>query len=1677
MVEITSSPFEWSQAERSDGGRRRSGYLIGSARDQRRIYVWCLVLLLLRTVACQDGGTCSSVLNTTSGEDLASLVACQSEEDGGLTIAVPKVVLERGIVISGKKKVKISSDLDEAAELQCTKGERILEIRSGAEVTLSNLKISGCDLADNRGPIHVELGSTLILNEVQFEGNSNGNGPGVLSVSDSDVVLEGCEFRGNKGVQGGAIAVSGKSKLSIKRSSFLENSAKRRGGSIDAESESETLSITVEDTLFQGNVALKGEGGGICAIGEGVLLSVLENTLFLSNTATLEGGGIFMKDASNTTVEGSNFMANTAGGGGGAFYAEAGDTSESKTERGFVTITMTRSTFFGNAYKRINKKSLGGGGALLLRGLGLAFHLTQCKFKSNWSRFDGGAIYGLRLATLSVQGVEFRDNQAGENDYDGAGGAMSLLNSDFLQESKITITDTIFIENTSNSVRGGGGLFIGGMGNDVKLKENVRFERNHARNQFAGGGGLRLSDGVRLKALDGPQFIKNSATCGGALMGQKDIVYFVTGGIFRKNKAIQGGAICNRGNVDAFLDEPIFEENRATEEGGAFWMMNQNTFGGQDSEAFINDGSFSRNSAGSIKKGTGLGGVFFLRGAGLLNVILEGNSFQNNTASFGGVFSINIPRNVDIKQNGKEFSGNKAILGGAIYAVLEPNFGLLDASLFLRDGAISNNEAKLGGALYAKTLAPAAVDTRPPLSKMPTIRAIYFGMVNNTAMEEGGAVYLSGVRMYVQGVGFVGNVVSNGHPALGSDTSGGGGILLRDGARLDGRGIDIINNDARNGTGGGVLSVDSEIDLTGANFEGSSAAKGGGLYVKFTRKGSKTNITGNFTNNKADFGGGIHVENSRGIEVKRPPEVLLHNSTIEGNRAAVAGGGIFTDDPSSVYWTCNPVEEFQKMNDFKGGLVNVDGDCLDELERKNKRESRTAFGSGVATIPTEVVPSRREISNHTSGEAITPPLRISFLDQFDQKVKGFMITALARSSTPNITLSGQTESVATKTDITFGGLRVTGPPGTPNVTLNLTFLFEVSNKTLTTSSLQIKLDLRKCSLGEVLRGDECQQCPTRQYSFDPTANNCSGCPSGATCDGTTLIPNDGFWHSTSQSPQIHRCLSVNGCEKGNVDKLANMINDAIQQGNVGPLYGQNMYPQCAKGFHGVLCGACDPDYGRASGSQECRKCQPRDQSVSLVTLVWLWALIILAIIVNSNTALVARLEFLSRLTPSRMAQIFGESSQRVQPANSGTVEEIEIAVTNQEYRAEMRNVNGSSELAPLDEVVIANPAIEVLKILLNFLQVTSIALLLNVEWTSALRQLLIWEGAAVNVSAEYFSLDCALGEHTLPKSIRRIIYFTFLPFTLGLALCLLVGLRAALTRKSKRWFARNVFAAALSMVYVFYTYLTRTLSQILNCVSADSKNVEGFEGVSINYRTYWAEDTDVVCWEGHHLSLLLILGIPMLLAVSAGAPVGLLIVLTRNRDRLNKREFLERYGFLYKSYNEAWRYWEVVIMTRKALLAVVVVFSFELGGNLQGILAVVVLMAAMAAHLYAKPYSDNLPALNVLEACSLIISIFVFVAGVIFNDPRTSDGAKIFITVFIFILTFLLLTALVHRMYIGLHIWLKLTLVKWEIDPSQRFHVNAFKAVGWCNVKATDMLIVVQQRTEHFKMIVRRHTL
>ena len=293
----------------------------------------------------------------------------------------------------------------------------------------------------------------------------------------------------------------------------------------------------------------------------------------------------------------------------------------------------------------------------------------------------------------------------------------------------------------------------------------------------------------------------------------------------------------------------------------------------------------------------------------------------------------------------------------------------------------------------------------------------------------------------------------------------------------------------------------------------------------------------------------------------------------------------------------------------------------------------------------------------------------------------------------------------------------------------------------------------------------------------------------------------------------------------------------------------------------------------------------------------------------------------------------------------------------------------------------------------------------------------------------------------------------------------------------KRFFTYVIIICIVAL-YFSYIDLAREFLRAINCVEIQASYADlSPDHPYLRYATetvdqhVWAEDTNLVCFEGRHLAIGIagIVGLFFLLCVI----VWIAVWLPLNRRNRRKTEFVARYWFLYQAYRKKWytNGWESIILARKTLIATVIVFAVQLEPTLQAAMCVGILVVCQTLHTLILPFKvpkehQNTPEyagsvfrmirlprwgttwvklsnsinLNILESISLFASITMFFAAIVLHDTSATSPGRACMIIFTFAVNIGFLLYGLYRLYCGLLIVidLKLELHNIEIAPRRK---------------------------------------
>lgn len=371
----------------------------------------------------------------------------------------------------------------------------------GKKLTVSN------NASGSGGGIYIENGDfTIDAGEISGNTVASGHGAGVYIVGSNgkgNFTMNGGEIKKNmtSGHNGGGVYING-GNFTLNKGSITENSAKDGGGVClnNGNFSLVTGEISKNTAIgYGGGVYLTGEncvyrlkngaiGGNIAQDGGGVYLangsfilaeSISDSGSISGNTASGNGGGVFIAGSGDFTMNGGTVEKNyTSGSNGGGIFLNGGN------------FKMTDGSISGNGKDTGGNTSTENGGGVYLNGGSI--EVEKGSISSNASTANGGGVYIMNGEVRMGSGY-INGNSCGQY-----GGGVYVFNSS-ADKTTVSFNGGTLTENTAKY---GGGVCVDGL-IDMTIG-NVEIAENSATN----GGGVCLMNSAHMNFGTGE--IKNN---------------------------------------------------------------------------------------------------------------------------------------------------------------------------------------------------------------------------------------------------------------------------------------------------------------------------------------------------------------------------------------------------------------------------------------------------------------------------------------------------------------------------------------------------------------------------------------------------------------------------------------------------------------------------------------------------------------------------------------------------------------------------------------------------------------------------------------------------------------------------------------------------------------------------------------------------------------------------------------------------------------------------------------------------------------------------------------------------------------------------------------------------------------------------------------------------------------
>jgi len=719
------------------------------------------------------------------------------------------------------------------------------------------------------GALYSNTSSPIIIhgNTEFIENHSDTSGGAIYTAG--GLTVRNTVFRGNDCIYSGGAIYHHYANIDYQRRyllmedcTFAENRSSLGGAVILSASSTvpdEGTYATIQNCTFKENVAFKNEinnGNGAALYITRNSDATVKNCTFEGNKADTNAGALSIHSGSHVTVPDCTFKNNTASFGGAMYVS-----SES-----VVDISDLR--FEGNKALANDQGSGGLGGAIYTYGIDLPFE--NIDFYNNHADSNGGAVYQSACTISPDTDCEFVGNSSG-----GHGGVFYLTyrtETDGARTGSVLHADGLTFKD--NSAAAGGAISIR---TDCTAEvRNSVFENNSATATAKGAnGGGAIYVGYGELIYEDNVARGNSSLGYGGVIKTMDTDLTLKNCTFESNTAATGGALCMEGGSNLSLSKSTFTDNASTfvqvapydnnKGGGAIAMYG--------AELNIDDVTFDGNSSAYY------GGALLTSGT---KVTVNGDTVVKNSSGQTGA-ALMFKGGSNVILNDLEVFGTVGKSNGVIYQ----NGGALTVNRLNAHDNTSHN----GGVFY--TSGSATVVTLQDSE-----------LTDNTATNNGGAVYMDAATVELSNVKLKGNTAKYGGgiydyaAKLSMDqltfeennaASHGGALALIGVEHTLEQGLTFTKNTA--GTSGGAIYVaqlvteENDVEtVTPALFNISD-------YTFTEHEGGVLSIAGasatanirkcNFTDNVGNSGGAVAINEAT---------VTLTDSSFKNNTATLGGG-------------------------------------------------------------------------------------------------------------------------------------------------------------------------------------------------------------------------------------------------------------------------------------------------------------------------------------------------------------------------------------------------------------------------------------------------------------------------------------------------------------------------------------------------------------------------------------------------------------------------------------------------------------------------------------------------------------------------------------------------------------------------------------------------------------------
>jgi hypothetical protein len=291
-----------------------------------------------------------------------------------------------------------------------------------------------------------------------------------------------------------------------------------------------------------------------------------------------------------------------------------------------------------------------------------------------------------------------------------------------------------------------------------------------------------------------------------------------------------------------------------------------------------------------------------------------------------------------------------------------------------------------------------------------------------------------------------------------------------------------------------------------------------------------------------------------------------------------------------------------------------------------------------------------------------------------------------------------------------------------------------------------------------------------------------------------------------------------------------------------------------------------------------------------------------------------------------------------------------------------------------------------LRIFTGYLQLITLTTQLDLDWPAFVLAYFEVLNYPSSLGQQLFSVDCYLAGNdgsTDSTYFDKLVILAVLPLFLGIFTCIYWGV-VYFFRRKRSVFKIELVATLMVLFFLMHPSLVKEYFNVFNC-----RLIEG--------QLWLNSNLNIKCFDDRHLTYALTVAFPSIIVWGIGVPSLILGRLIKGRSQLYQVSMKGRFGFFYNGFKMSHFYWEFLILYRKIIIIVIVVFLGSESIPVQALSLMLVLLTFLFLQYSQEPYT--LSKLNHIELRGILVSSITIYCGLYYLTRDLGEEAKIVLMV------------------------------------------------------------------------------